>query len=476
MLLRLLFTGTTLAVTALTGVHASADLAASAERIATLVSHDAGEIATRPPAPWQADDPADSLYRRAREELNRGDYAIAARSFARIASDYPRSVYAGDALYWEAYAHYSVGGSVQLREALRALDAQRSRYPKASTRGDADALAVRVRGALAQLGDGAAAQSVTERAVADTKPCANGRRGAGGNDDDDERIAAMNALLQMNAERAQPILRTVLAKRDACSASLREKAVFLVSQLRTSETESILLDVVKNDPSEDVRKKAVFWLGQVNTDRAAQALEELLKSSTNEGLRETAVQALMQSNSERGQAAVRAIAEDERASSSLREKAVFWLGQHRSPANAAYLRELFDRLGSKPGAASESVRQKILFSLSQMRGEGNDKWLMQVAADPKHSVETRKQAIFSAGQTGVGAAELVALYPKLTDRELKGQLIWVLSEQRDPAAVDRLMEIARRDPDPEMRKKAIFWLGQSRDPRVKQFLVDIING
>jgi len=27
-----------------------------------------------------------------------------------------------------------------------------------------------------------------------------------------------------------------------------------------------------------------------------------------------------------------------------------------------------------------------------------------------------------------------------------------------------------------MRKKAIFWLGQSRDPRVKQLLLDIING
>src|SRR3954453_24257876 len=111
-----------------------------------------------------------------------------------------------------------------------------------------------------------------------------------------------------------------------------------------------------------------------------------------------------------------------------------------------------------------------------MRGSGNDTWLMEVAANPKHSVEARKKAIFGAGQAGVTTAELVALYPRLTDRELKGQLIWVLSEQRDPAAVDRLMEIAKRDPDPEMRKKAIFWLGQSRDPRVRQFLLDIING
>jgi HEAT repeat protein len=281
----------------------------------------------------------------------------------------------------------------------------------------------------------------------------------------------------MNSERAVPILKQVLAKRDACSAGLREKAVFLLSQKRTPETETILLDVVKNDPSREVKKKAVFWLGQVNTDAAAAALEQMLASNTmDEEMREQAVFALMQQHSPRGQAAVRAIAQDANAPEGLREKAVFWIGQQKSPENAAFLRGLFDKLAGAPeGSASESIRKKILFSLSQMRGEGNDKWLMDIAADTKNSVETRKQAIFSAGQAGVATADLVALYPKLNDRELKGQLIWVLSEKRDAGAFDRLMQIAKTDPDREMRKKAIFWLGQSNDPRVQDFLLEIIN-
>jgi len=110
-----------------------------------------------------------------------------------------------------------------------------------------------------------------------------------------------------------------------------------------------------------------------------------------------------------------------------------------------------------------------------MRGQGNDEWLMQVAADSKHSVETRKQAIFSAGQAGVSTAQLTALYSRVGEREIKEQLIWVLSQKRDDDAVTRLMEIARRDPDRELRKKAIFWLGQSNDPRVRDFLLEIIN-
>src|SRR5439155_4278651 len=68
------------------------------------------------------------------------------------------------------------------------------------------------------------------------------------NDEDDVRVAELNGLLQMDATNALPILRKVLAKRDGCSAGLRRKAVFIVSQKRGAETEDILLDVARNDP------------------------------------------------------------------------------------------------------------------------------------------------------------------------------------------------------------------------------------
>jgi HEAT repeat protein len=433
------------------------------------------DIATVPPPSWRADDPADSLYRQSREALNRGAYAEAARGFARIVERFPKSVYAGDALYWQAFAQYNIGERRSLLAARAALDKQKADYPSAATRGDAEALAVRINGALAKMGDNDAAESVTAKAAEPSKPCT--ARSRGRDDDDDERVAALNALMQMNAEQAMPVLRAVLAKRDACSASLREKALFIVSQKRSAETEDILLDAVQHDPDSEVRKKGVFWLGQVNTERAARSLEQILNNpQQDEELREEAVFALMQQHVEQSQRAVRAIADDSKAPSELRQKAVFWLGQQRSPENATFLRALFAKVAVAGGEHNEDLQQKILFSLSQMRGEGNDHWLMDVAADPRYTVETRKQAIFGAGQINVATGELAALYGKLTDGELKGQLIWVLSDRRDPAAIDRLIDIAKHDKDPEMRKKAIFWLGQSRDPRVKQFLIDIING
>jgi HEAT repeat protein len=38
-----------------------------------------------------------------------------------------------------------------------------------------------------------------------------------------------------------------------------------------------------------------------------------------------------------------------------------------------------------------------------------------------------------------------------------------------------LFEIAKSDPDKELRKKALFWLGQMDDPRVAEVLQDILE-
>ena len=91
------------------------------------------------------------------------------------------------------------------------------------------------------------------------------------------RVEALNAVLQMDADRAMPLLKRVLARRDECSAPLRRKAIFLVSQKQTSETESLLLDAARSDPDQEVREQAVFWLSQVGTERSVSALDSILR-------------------------------------------------------------------------------------------------------------------------------------------------------------------------------------------------------
>jgi HEAT repeat protein len=418
-----------------------------------------------PPSPWLQGDPADSLYRAAREALNRREFRQASELFAALPSRFPRSGYAADAYYWQAFALYRMGGEPRLREALEALRVQRDKFPKASTTGDARALERRIQGELARTGDSEAAEKVEKAAV----EAAEGHESEDACDEEDTKLAALNALIHMNAERAQPILKRVLARRDAGSACLRRKAVFLISQGDGEGVERILLESARSDPDSEVREQAVFWLSQVGGPTAVAALDSILRTSKDAGVQEKAIFALSQHGSPESQKALRGYAERADLSPELREKAVFWIGQSGGAEDAQYLRGLYGRL------SDEELRKKILFSLSQMGGQENDRWLLGVARDRQQSLELRKQALFWAGQGGAPMADLAGLYSTMDDREMREQLIFVYSQREEPAAVDKLLEIARRDTDPEMRKKALFWLGQSEDPRAAKALQDIIE-
>jgi HEAT repeat protein len=106
----------------------------------------------------------------------------------------------------------------------------------------------------------------------------------------------------------------------------------------------------------------------------------------------------------------------------------------------------------------------------------NQRWLLDIALNPNEPAETRKQALFMAGQTGaIPVADVIELYDGTEDQEFRRHLMFVLSQQKDPAAIDKLIEIARSDPDPEVRQQAIVWLAQSDDPRVPELLMEIIR-
>ncbi|MEX2180919.1 MAG: HEAT repeat domain-containing protein [Gemmatimonadaceae bacterium] len=500
--------------------------AASAPRLALAGPH-------IPDASWAPRDTADTLWRRGRIAISEEQWRDAAWHFARLVERYPASTYAGDALYWQAFAFQRVGGSSDIRSAVRALEVQKEKYPRSATyvSGESSALLTRLNGRLARSGDADAAvmiaelaavaaqagmavaaevapmvaeevrrampeiqrevsQAMREAAVeareATAEAAANlratarqGRRDRGDEIPpgcegavDDERVEALNALLQMNAEQALPILKRVLERRDRCSEILRRKAVFLVSQKRSDEAADILLNVAKTDPDSYTREQAVFWLSQTHGERAVEVLEQILvRESPDAELQKRAVFSLSQVRSERAGAILRDFIKRTDVPAEARGEAIFWLGQRRSAENASFLREVF------PTLETDELREKVIFSLSQQRSPENSRWLLQQAKNTRLSGELRKSALFWAGQGGAAVADLAEIYDTSpNDRELRNQVIFTLSQRRnDTAAMDKLLDIARKEPDRELRRQAIFWIGQSRDPRAARLLEEIIN-
>ncbi len=427
------------------------------------------------------EDPADSIFRLAQRALNRSDYREAANLFGRVADRYPKSARAPEALYFQAFSLMRIGERRELQSALSVLERLQDRYPNSSQRGDASSLRVRVCGALAQRGDEQCASEVTSIATSSATASSSSSSTASStstsqqtrcpdpDDEDDERIMALNALLTMDSERALPLLERIMQRRGPCDYVLRRKAVFLISQKSSSRSADILIKAIREDPDEEVRKQAVFWLAQTRDPRVPGVLRDLIRSGSGE-LRKNAVFSLSQLGGGEGNAALRELAGSESTPEEIRSDAIFWLGQKSSTENGQFLRDLFKRV------RSSELKDKIIFSLSQQHGTGSDQWLLDIAMDQSETTEVRKQALFWAAQNkGISFDRLAALYDRTTDTEIKEQLIFGFSQRNSREAVDKLMSLARSDRDKEMRKKAIFWLGQSHDPRVLDFLAELIG-
>ncbi len=443
-------------------------------------------------------DAADSLYGVGRAALRERNFQRAAEVFAEIRRRHPRSAYTARSLYWEAYALRGAGGEGNLRRALNLLETLRSDYPK-DVPADADGLSVQIQSQLARRGDAEAAaelvrqaegsaaiaymyderrQAIAEQAArtaesaramsAEARAISERVQYSSQAEQDDIRMQALNALLQMDSENAIRILKSVLQNRSPENVRLRRQAVFLVAQKRSSEREEILLDAVRNDPDPEVRQNAVFHLSQVRTPEAVNALDSILQNSTDRDLQERAIFALSQHNSDRASEILRAYAQRTNAPKELRSYAIQWLGQKRG--NSQFLREIYPRLDD------QDLKDRALFALSQSRSQENADFLIGIALDESENIEVRKRALFWAGQSNVATPQLYELYDRTTDIEMKEQLIFVYAQRRsDSASVDKLIDIVRNEPDTRLKGRAIFWLGQMRDPRAIAVLEEIIN-
>ncbi len=103
--------------------------------------------------------------------------------------------------------------------------------------------------------------------------------------------------------------------------------------------------------------------------------------------------------------------------------------------------------------------------------------LMQLARDDTRPRETRRQAVFWLGQLAEGPAtggldELVG--EAALDRDVREQAIFALSQRTKEEGIPALIRVVRTSKDPELRRKALFWLGQSGDPRALQLIEELL--
>jgi hypothetical protein len=104
--------------------------------------------------------------------------------------------------------------------------------------------------------------------------------------------------------------------------------------------------------------------------------------------------------------------------------------------------------------------------------------LLKLARDDRAPGRSRRQAVFWLGQAAGDAAtrDLTDLVDDADlDRDVKEQAVFALSQQSHDAGVPALIRIARTHPEPGVRRKALFWLGQSGDPRALALFEELLT-
>jgi len=149
------------------------------------------------------------------------------------------------------------------------------------------------------------------------------------------------------------------------------------------------------------------------------------------------------------------------------------LGTVSSPEAARYFIALAQHTGARISGDKDLLLPAVL-------ADSIIVWpsLVKIARSPRASQELRGRAVFWLGQAAGEAAGLALdsiAGDDRGDREVRRQAIFALSQRSTDEAVPALIRIARTNDDPELRKTALFWLGQSEDPRAVALFEEILK-
>jgi len=225
----------------------------------------------------------------------------------------------------------------------------------------------------------------------------------------------------------------------------------------------------END-NQQVRQSALRVLSRQENGEGIPALIEISRTTQDVWLGKQALSTLAQSGDPRARTYLRSAVQRDDLNDEMRVAAIRGIGHdYATSQDAEFLRGLYAKL------PSEKTKEAVLSSLGEMGGTANAKWLMTIAANNDESVRLRRRAVQLSERAGTSIADLAQLYDRVDDPQMKEAIISTLSNNGTKAATDKLLAIAKNDPNYSMRRRAVSALGRSEDPRVKDALKDIVD-
>lgn len=234
-------------------------------------------------------------------------------------------------------------------------------------------------------------------------------------------LAAMEGLIMQPAERALPIIKRVLA--GSQSTVVKQRALFVLSQIDTAEAQEILLQTARSS-NEELRGEAIRSIGIGGNPQSLAALQGIYKSG-DESLKQEVLQAWMIADRKEDiyQAAISAQSEEEA------NHAIRLLG------TMGAVDEL-RKLGDRPNASSGLVDAYAL---------SGDLAGLRKVADGSGDASLRRDAVRKIGLIGSDEARsaLREIYATTSDEETKDAALQGMLMSGDEEGVLTLYRAAK---------------------------------
>jgi hypothetical protein len=320
------------------------------------------------------------------------------------------------------------------------------------------------------------------------------------NDPCEFKIVVLQALFQTDPQRAIVAASDWLKPGSTQTVRCKGAALTLLGRNGGKEVTPVILGVARNETDLKLRARAIATLGATNDDSVLDALRDFALNSQDNNIVEASLYALSRHTSERAIAVLSDIAVSGKTPAQ-RKLAIMSISTRPGEPAVDALFRIYD------ADQSPEIRRAVIAGFGNRKSERAGTKLVEIARS-SDNVELRKTAINAISRRGGDKAIdfLLSLYDSEKNEDLKDQILNSLgygsafyvtappvavgsgqaavaypayaggSRVNDQRVITRLIQIARDQKEPmERRKRAIGWLSRSKDPKVLEFLQELLK-
>ena len=217
---------------------------------------------------------------------------------------------------------------------------------------------------------------------------------------------------------------------------------------------------------DDTQLKLLALNGIKNTepDRAIPLLESVLGATNSLSVKKQALYILATMNSQPRAHQILLNYAKGSGNPDLQVEAIRYLAANSDKqATGASLMEIYQ------STQDTDVRLAVIGAL---RSSGNGPSLISIASSNANPVVVRQSALNGVAST-LGAADLMTLYEKETNKELRSQIVGLLGSMN---ATDQLSRVIRTEKEQDVVRRAIRALGYQDKAKTGQMLVELYSG